>query len=243
WAVISNEDERAKPGFGGDELIPEAAIVDPEVLDEMPSDLAAVTGFDAFCHLNEAYVGDSANPMADVFAREGIERVAEYLPESVSPEDDDEKREARDEMAVADTLAGICETTSMVVATHGLAHSISAYDPSVPHGEALASVASEVAAYNVENGDEETKRRYGEVAELLGMPVADRKLDAALAVDAFDELKREIGLDVSVGDLGIDEDALGWLAEHTVEYMEMSIGNNPVDLDEEDLVEILDDAY
>jgi alcohol dehydrogenase class IV len=236
WSVVTYTDERAKVGFGGDALVPHDAVVDPEIADEMPPSLAARTGFDALCHLNEAYVADGADALTDAHALRGMELVNRHLRRSVEG-----SSEARDHMAVADTLAGFCETTSGVVATHALAHAISAFEPEVAHGDALASVASEVARYNAENGDDETKRRYGEVAEALGAPIADRKLDAPLVVDAFDELIADLGLGTSVGEL-VDASPEE-LAENATAYMGGAVDNNPVDLDGDALVGILEEAY
>ncbi|XGI83142.1 iron-containing alcohol dehydrogenase [Halorutilales archaeon Cl-col2-1] len=238
WAVISNEEADAKPGFGGDPLIPKAAVVDPDIPGEMPPKLTARTGFDALCHLNEAYVAEGASGMSDVFAEKGIEKVGDYLRDAV-----DDDTEAREEMAVADTLAGICETTSMVIVTHALAHSVSALHPDVAHGDALAALTSEVARFNVENGDKETKKRYSKIAELLGVEIADPVLDAIYVVDAFEELKKDIGLNVTLEDLGVEEDEIEELADNSEEYMEMAIETNPVELDHDDLVEILEESY
>lgn len=236
WAVVTRQDERAKVGFGGGALMPHDAVVDPEILDEMPAALAARTGFDAFCHLNEAYVARGADPLTDANAVRGMELVNDNLTRSVEGSSD-----ARDAMAVADTLAGFCETTSGTVATHALAHAISAFSPDVAHGQALASVAAEVAAYNADNADEETKRRYGEIAELLDYPIADRKLDAPFVSDAFEEFVAELGLDAAVGDL--TDAAPAELAENAAEYMGLTIRNNPVEVEEEDLAGILEEAY
>jgi alcohol dehydrogenase len=236
WAVVTRADERAKVGFGGGALVPQNAVVDPEILDAMPPDLAARTGFDAFCHLNEAYVARTADPLTDADAIRGMEIIEENLRRSTEG-----SKEARDAMAVADTLAGFCETTSSTVATHALAHAISAYEPDVAHGEALAAVAPEVAAYNVDNGDDETKRRYGEVAETLGFPIADLKLDAPFVADAFEELLSEIDLDVSVGDL--TDATPEELAENAAGNMGFVLHNNPAEAKEEDLVGILGEAY
>jgi len=238
WAVVTDEDAPAKVGFGGDPLVPASAVVDPGIPGEMPPALTARTGFDALCHLTEAYVARGANGLTDACAAHGTRLVVQNLRDSVEGDE-----EARDKMAVADTLAGFCEATSGVVATHALAHAISAYEPDVPHGQALASVASEVARYNAENGDDETKVRYGEVAESLGFPVADRKLDAKFVADAYEEFVAELGhgLDVSVGEL-VDEEP-ETLAANAAEYMAGAVGNNPVELDEDALVEILEEAY
>jgi alcohol dehydrogenase class IV len=236
WSVVTYEEENAKVGFGADPLVPHDAVVDPEIADGMPPSLAARTGFDAFCHLNESYVAHGADALTDAHALRGMELVNRHLRRSVegSPE-------ARDAMAVADTLAGFCETTSGVVATHAIAHSISAFEPDVAHGDALAAVASEVARYNVENGDDETKRRYGEIAETLGAPIADRKLDAPLVVEAIDELIADLGLGTSVGEL-VDATPEE-LAENAARYMGMALENNPVDVDEEAVAGIIEDAY
>ncbi|MFP4187956.1 MAG: iron-containing alcohol dehydrogenase [Halobacteriales archaeon] len=236
WSVVTYTDEDAKVGFGDDVLVPHDAVVDPEILDEMPATLAARTGFDAFCHLNESYVAQGADALTDAQALRGMELVNRHLSRSVEGSSD-----ARDAMAVADTFAGFCETTSGVVATHAIAHAISALEPEVAHGDALAAVTSEVARYNVENGDDETKRRYGEIAETLGAPIADRKLDAPLVVDAMDELVADLGLETSVGEL-VDTTPEE-LAENAATYMGMALQNNPVDVDEEAVVEIIENAY
>ena len=236
WSVVTYTDEDAKVGFGDDVLMPQEAVVDPEILDEMPARLAARTGFDAFCHLNESYVAEGADALTDAQALRGMELVDRHLSRSVEG-----SSEARDAMAVADTFAGFCETTSGVVATHAIAHAISAFEPDVAHGDALAAVASEVARYNVENGDDETKRRYGEVAETLGVPIADRKLDAPLVVDAMDELVADLGLGASVGEL-VDASPEA-LAENAATYMGMALENNPVEVEKEDLVGIIENAY
>jgi alcohol dehydrogenase class IV len=236
WSVVTYTEENAKVGFGGDVLVPRAAVVDPEIADEMPASLTARTGFDAFCHLNESYVAKGADALTDAHALRGMDLVNRHLRRSVEGSSG-----SRDAMAVADTLAGFCETTSGVVATHAVAHSISAFGHDVAHGDALASVASEVARYNVENGDDETKRRYGEIAETLGAPIADRKLDAHLVVDAVDELVADLGLQASVGEL-VDASPQT-LAENAVTYMGTALRNNPVEVDEEDVADIIENAY
>jgi len=111
----------------------------------------------------------------------------------------------------------------------------------VAHGQALASVAAEVARYNVENGDDETKRRYGEIAEALDAPIADRKLDAPLAVDAYEELVADLGLETSVGEL--TDAAPEELADNAAKYMRGALSNNPVEVEKEELKEILEEAY
>lgn len=235
WAVVTDEDAPGKVGFGGDPLVPASAVVDPDIPGEMPPELTARTGFDALCHLTEAYVARGADGLTDAYAERGMGLVVENLPDAVEG-----KKDAREKMAVADTLAGFCEATSGVIATHALAHAISAYEPDVPHGIALASVAGEVARHNAKNGDDETKKRYGEVAEILGFPVADHKLDSSFAGEAYDDFVTEIGhgLDVSLGELVQKEPET--LAQNAAEYMSGAIGNNPVELEKDDLVGILE---
>lgn len=238
WAVVTNEEETAKVGFGGRPLVPVEAVVDPEIADHMPPELAARTGFDAFCHLNEAFVSKMNDPVTDALALRGVEEVGHHLEDSVEGDE-----HARDEMTVVDTLAGFCETTSGVVATHALAHGVGAFHPEVAHGDALAAVAAEVVDYNVENGDDETKRRYGMLAERLGAPVADRKLDAPLAVDAFEELMEDVGVSTSLSDLGVKEAELEPIATNAAVYMSGAVRANPAELGKEDLADVLERAH
>ncbi len=238
WAVVTNQEERAKVGFGGRPLVPVEAIVDPEIADHMPPELAARTGFDAFCHLNEAFVSTRNDPVTDALALRGVEEAGNHLSDSVEGDS-----HARDEMTVVDTLGGFCETTAGVIATHALAHGVGAFHPDVAHGDALAAVAAEVVDYNVENGDDETKRRYGMLAERLGAPVADRKLDAPLAGDAFRELMEDVGVATSLSELGVKEAEIESIAANAAVYMGPAIRANPTEIEKDDLVSVLEKAY
>jgi alcohol dehydrogenase class IV len=72
WAVITDPAEKFKFGVGGPRSVPDAAIVDPELMLGMPQFLTAATGMDALTHCIEAYVSTNHNPLLDPMILSGI---------------------------------------------------------------------------------------------------------------------------------------------------------------------------
>ena len=70
----------------------------------LPPQLTAETGFDAFCHAFEAYTGKRATPMTDLFALAAIRAIVAWLPEATR---NGSNRTARQAMSEAAATAGI----------------------------------------------------------------------------------------------------------------------------------------
>jgi len=134
WTVVTNPATREKIGFGCDETFPTHSIVDPELMLTGPADLTAYQGFDAFCHSAEGYIAKTANVISDLYALKSIELVARYLPRAVK---DGSDLEARSMVALANTLAGMVESTSNCTSEHSLEHALSAFHPQLAHGAGL----------------------------------------------------------------------------------------------------------
>ena len=142
FAVISNPATKQKPGMGG--VLPNLAIVDPELTATMPQGLTLATGFDVFSHAVEAYTSNLVNPIGDMFAEKALTLVGKNLPLVYKNGSD---IDARAGMAFADTCAGIAISHAGVTLAHVVAHVIGGHYGDIAHGDALASIYRETLAF------------------------------------------------------------------------------------------------
>lgn len=145
FAVISNPETKQKPGMGSPCVLPELAIVDPELMLSAPKQLTVNTGFDVFCHAVEAYTSTAASDLSDMYAEKALTLVAKHM-ETCCKEGNNLK--ARSGMALADTCAGIAICNGVVTLAHVMAHVISGHFCDIPHGDALYSIYSETLKFN-----------------------------------------------------------------------------------------------
>ncbi len=241
YSVLTNPETNGKPGFGDAPMFPDVSIVDPEILREMPPDLTAITGYDVYSHVSENLISKGDHPTADPYAKEAIKFVGKYLPRVYKDGDD---MEAREMMAVADTYAGISNTISSTALRHAMEHAVSGFYPEVAHAQGLASITLPIMRYNIENGDSKVRRRYGEIARVLGAidEIKDEKMAAEKSLEAVEALINEIDMDKGLGELGVESSSIPDMAESTFKYMEGDVEHNPVYPDKEDVEDIFEEA-
>jgi alcohol dehydrogenase class IV len=185
-SVITSRD--TKKGVLGDAMYPKAALIDAELTLSLPPNLTAHTGMDAIAHAVEAYVGRSASPVSDSFAREAIRLAGRNLLRVYENGGD---LEARHGMALASCMAGIAFDQSGLGIIHSLASPVCA-DLHIPHGLAMAFLLPHGMEFNRRVREE----RIAEIGVLLGavpeaMPAAEA---AEQTVQYVAELRVRLGL-------------------------------------------------
>ena len=110
------------------------AVVDPELMLTVPRDYTVFQGFDALFHSLEGYLANIATPISDIFALKAVSLIAENLPAAVFDGGD---IVARENMALANTLSGMVESTSGCISEHALEHILSGVYKNLPHGAGL----------------------------------------------------------------------------------------------------------
>ena len=207
-AVITKTSDQDKSAIWHPNIFPKVAIVDPDLTDSMPRSVTAQTGFDAFCHNFEAFLSKGANPMVETLALDAFSRIAAFLPRAYNDGND---REARDEMAWADTLGGLTNASGGVTLPHGLGMQVGGHAPWVSHGQALAAI---YPAFT----------RYTRPAAVKKFAMAGRALDPTLAgvsdeeasigcCEAIDRLLKSIDLWIGFDDLKVDDANLRAIAD------------------------------
>ncbi len=208
------------------------AMLDPELTVGLPPRITAFTGMDALTHAIEGVTSTGAQPISDALGLHAVRLIFKYLPTAVKdPTDID----ARGNMLIAASLAGMCFCNTMTGACHATAHALGALH-GLPHGLANAIMLPHVMRFNLEACPE----RYMMIAEACGRAVQSMDLvdAAAQAVDAVVHLKKEIGLTDTLKDHGVPDevDKLASLVE--LAAADGQIGYNPRYAEESDIMEL-----
>ncbi len=178
-AVLSVQGEEGfKKSFRDDALVAEWAVIDPELLSTCPPELVAADGMDAFTQLLESFVSTRANPMTDALARSGIMAVKDALLSLYH----EQSATARDRMAYASLMSGICLAQTGLGSVHGLASPLGAFFP-IPHGVVCGTLAATATAINIEametrEPDNPALPKYAEIGRRFAMQKGLSGVDA-----------------------------------------------------------------
>lgn len=234
WTVITNGKE--KIGFGLDSTFPVLSVVDPELMMTVPKRLTAFQGFDTLFHATEGYLNLRANPMSDLYAQKAITLIGRSLAKAVQNGQDEQ---ARAEVALANTLAGIVECTSGCTAEHSIEHALSGAHPNLEHGAGLIMISCAYYANVAQKGNRDD--RMIEMAKWIGKEDANSPMDFVVALQ---ELQRQCEVDqLKMSDYQVESEEFEFLARHARETMGSLFEVDPAPLPEADVVEILANSY
>lgn len=229
--------ETSKAGISSPVLLPDIAVLDPDLTLGLPPAVTAMTGVDAMVHAIEAYTSRlRKNPISDNLARSALSLLSRNIRTAVH---EGGSREARSAMLLGAMQAGQAFANAPVAAVHALAYPLGGHYH-IPHGLSNSLVLPSVLAFNAPaaNG------LYAELAELVvGRPVAgsDEAKTQAL-IDALRELIADVALPATLAAAGVREDAIDRLAEDAM-LQERLLVNNPRELAVEDARAIYLAAY
>lgn len=213
FAVITDEQTGIKYPLADYELLPNMAIIDADLMMNMPKGLTSASGIDAMTHALEAYASMLATPYTDGEALMALKLIFKYLPRSYDNGPND--AEAREKMADASTMAGIAFANAFLGLCHSMAHKLGAFHH-LPHGVANALLISEIMRYNAEEVPTKmgtfpqyayphTLARYAEIADFLGLSGKNDKEKLENLIKAIEELKAKVGIKKTIAEYGIDE--------------------------------------
>jgi alcohol dehydrogenase class IV len=144
-AVLASPEHKVKASMRSSFMLPRLAIVDPELMLDLPPAVTASTGLDALTQLIEPYVSMRANPVTDGFCLEGMGRAARALPRAFENGRD---VEARTDMALASLFGGLALANAGLGVVHGFAAPIGgAFD--APHGAVCAALLAHGMEANI----------------------------------------------------------------------------------------------
>ena len=232
-AVLTNPDEKNKSAIYNNIVYPKIAIVDPDLALTVPPHVTASTGFDVFCHSFESFLHTNSSSYTEMMAVEAIRIVAQNLPAAV---DDGSNLAAREAMAWADCLAGLCIAAAGVTLPHGIGMTIGGFCPPVMHGEALAVTYPEFTRYTYPYA----VRQFATMGRLFAPElnnVPDKEA-AARSCEVLDEFLKRIGMWLSFEGLGVSEQEIVQIADHSQVLPDYK--NNPRVATRDEIYEMLE---
>jgi len=237
-AVISVPEHQVKVSMRSQMMIPNTAIIDPELTYSMPKTLTASTGMDALTQCLEGYVSSKANPLTDCIARDGIKIAAQSLLTAYL---DGENREAREGMALASLYGGITLANSGLGAVHGFAGVIGGMS-GIPHGEVCSSLLAAVLKYNVQTIKEQSRLermllRFREIAQWL---TGNEKATVDDGVLWIQNLNDQLSLP-GLKEIGVRHEDFDQIIDKAI--FSSSMQKNPVQLSKITLKKILIESY
>lgn len=235
-AVIKNHETGVKMEFISIELLPDVAFVDVRLTQTLPPKLIASSAMDALCHCIEAFSGVQKNHLSDSFATCAIRLIIQNLPIVLSRPTD----EARTQLALASTLAGIAFSNSMVGIVHAIGHACGG-EASVPHGNAMTILLPNCMRYNLDACQAE----YSELLLYLAgpevyasTPAAERAARAITFVEDFEKRLNELcGLPLKLSDYSVTEEILPNIAKKALNDGAIIVNKRPATRD--DILQIL----
>ncbi|OGW52082.1 MAG: hypothetical protein A2Z50_01060 [Nitrospirae bacterium RBG_19FT_COMBO_42_15] len=235
-AVVKDHDRGIKLVFGDNHLIPNTAILDPELTVNLPPDITASTGMDALSHAIESIHSLQRQPMTDGLALQAIRMIFNYLAISVENGKD---IAARGQMQIAATMAGIAFSNAQLGIVHAMAHAVGARF-GVPHGVANAILLPYGMEYNLGVCEKE----YAAIADAAGIDVHKKtKREAAeMAIYAVKRLTEEIGLPTKLSDVNVTKEGFAICAENAMADPSI-VYNSRTPSGPDDILKLLEKAW
>jgi alcohol dehydrogenase class IV len=233
-AVLGSPQHRVKVSMRSPFMLPDLAVIDPDLTLSLPPAITAVTGLDAFTQLMEAFVSNQSNALTDGICREGLQRVARSLQRAYA---DGSNRGARENMCLASLFSGMALANAKLGAVHGIAGPLGGMI-SGAHGAICAALLPDVMDTNIQAlrkraADSPLLTRYNELARILTRRTKARAEDGILWVrNLCQTLQVE-----SLAQLGLS--SADFPAVVAKSQKASSMQGNPIRLTEEELLEIL----
>ena len=215
FAVVTDDKTGLKYPLADYALTPDMAIVDANLVMEMPRSLCAYGGIDAVTHALEAYVSVLASEFSDGQALQALKMLKGYLPASYASGAQDPV--AREKVHNASTIAGIAFANAFLGVCHSMAHKLGS-GFHLAHGLSNALLLTNVIRYNAnDNPTKQTafsqydrpqaRRRYAEIADHLELSQPGDKTAQKIErlIAWLEELKTQLGIPASIREAGVNE--------------------------------------
>lgn len=237
FAVITDVQAEWKMAIGGSHNIPSLAICDPELTASLPPMFTAATGMDALTHALEGFVSRATDPISDAILAKAIKLIYGAIQRASFKGEFD--KDARYDMMMGATMAGIGFVNTILGIAHSMAHPLGAIY-GVPHGVGNAICLPVISEFNMYSNLE----KYAECADLFGKNTdgLDLAEKAQVAIDALYELVESLPIPpLSKWVDKVDDEVLQHLADEAMKGGDRF--TNPRETTPEDFIELYKQAF
>jgi alcohol dehydrogenase class IV/quinol monooxygenase YgiN len=241
-AVLKSTTLGRKASIRHDTMLPDMAIIDPNLTLSCPPQVTAHVGLDALCQVIEPYVSNAANPITDALAKEGIIRAARSLRAVVANGND---VTAREDLSVASVLGGLCLANAKLGAVHGYAAVLGGMFETAPHGAICAALLPVVFRKNAEKleglakqGDATAAEKLARFREVSRLITGLENATVTQGATWLEVLARDLNVPPLSQLCGMQRDQIKEIAAATA--VASSTKGNPIPLTTDELEEILE---
>ncbi len=233
--------EEEKKGVSSQIILPDLAILDPDLTLGLPAGTTAATGIDAMVHAIEGYASANKNnnPISKMLAIEALKLLGGSIEKAVF---EGSNVEARGNMLIGAMLAGKSFANSPVAAVHALAYPIGGTFH-VSHGLSNSLVLPYVLRFN--SVDSKATNDYAELAPYV-FPNLDTNKGAqavcAEFIDKLEDLSKRLGLPQKLREVDIPKEACEKMAKDAMKQTRLLV-NNPREVTEKDALNIYQSAW
>ena len=196
FAILTHE--KVKHPLVDNSLRPDVAILDSDLLMELPKGLIADTGFDVLAHAVESCTAKNAGVISDMYAREAFSSAYAALPASYAG-----RKEVRLKVHMAATLAGMAFSQAGLGLCHAMAHSLGGMFH-VPHGRLNAILLPSIVNCNAHAAG----RKYAELARAAGLGGSADTIAVRNLKNGLIRLRRELNLPETLAQAGLAPNAV-----------------------------------
>lgn len=214
--------------------IPVCAIIDPDLMDKMPQQLAASTGMDALTHAMEGYITKAGWLIPDMFHVNAMALIYKNLEKAANEKDS----VAIEKMAYAQYIAGMGFSNVGLGIVHSMAHSLGAFFDT-PHGVANALLLPHVLKFNGKVCPE----LFRNMGKAFGLSMDNLSDEDAVntVVNAVRDLSKELDIPQTLREIGVPKEMIPQLAQQAIN--DACTPGNPREVTVEDIIAIYEEAY
>ena len=233
--------EEEKKGVSSTVILPDIAILDPDLTIGLPAHTTAATGIDAMVHAIEGYASANKNnnPISKMLAVEALKLLGGSIEKAVFNGSD---IDARGNMLIGAMLAGKSFANSPVAAVHALAYPIGGTFH-ISHGLSNSLVLPYVLRFNSANI--KAAKEYAELAPFVFPDInIDRGSQAICKefIDKLESLSKKLGLPQKLREVNIPKEACKKMASDAMKQTRLLV-NNPREVKENDALNIYESAW
>ena len=239
-SIITLEKDEKK-GVSSPIILPDLAVLDPELTLNLPSDITAATGIDAMVHAIEAYTSNNQNnnPISKLLAIESLKLLGTSIETAVF---DGHNIEARSNMLLGSMMAGQAFANSPVAAVHALAYPIGGIFH-VSHGLSNSLVLPHVLKFNSTNA--KACEQYAFLAPFVFKDINQNTNTKNICndfIDRLENLSSLLNIPSKLRELDIPKEACVKMAKESMKQTRLLV-NNPREVTEEDAFNIYNAAW
>ena len=233
--------EEEKKGVSSPIILPDVAILDPDLTLGLPAHTTAATGIDAMVHAIEGYASANKNnnPISKMLSVEALKLLGGSIEKAIF---DGSNLEARGNMLIGAMLAGKSFANSPVAAVHALAYPIGGTFH-VSHGLSNSLVLPYVLRFN--SADNKATKDYAELAPFVFPDINTNQGSQAVCsefIDRMESLSKKLGLPQKLREVNIPKEACEKMAKDAMKQTRLLV-NNPREVTEKDALNIYESAW